>query len=116
MLLAVVLGILRLMSSSFLGNGTLAMLYGLHSIIMVFEFLGGIIMTGRLVGVAWIPGAKKLRMHNIMVRMIFIGVIAEIVGYTLGPPTLRFLGASLLVTGCVIFLLTLRFLKRNSEV
>lgn len=115
MLLALLIGIFRLMSLNFFPTGILVELYSLHSIIMVFGFLAVIIMTERVAGVQLLPGGQKLKTPVIMVPSITLGVVAETVGYTWQIPILRFLGALLLIGGCVAFIATLRFLKRNSE-
>ena len=108
-------GIFRLMSLNFIATDTLSGLYGLHSIAMVFGFLAAMIMTERVAGAALIPGAKDLRAHKIMVPSILLGVIAEVLGYMLGTQTVRYVGAILLVAGCLSFLVSLRFLRRNTE-
>ena len=115
MFLALLVGIFRLMSLNFFATGILGGLYALHSIIMVFGFLAAIIMTERVAGVRIIPGAQKLKAPVVMVPFVTLGVIVETIGYMWQVPTLRFLGSLLLMAGCVAFIATLRFLKRNSE-
>ena len=115
MFLALLVGIFRLMALNFLVTGILDELYALHSIIMVFGFLAVIIMTERVAGMRMIPEAQKLKAPVMMAPFATLGLVAETVGYMWQVPTLRFLGAVLLMGGCVAFIATLRFLKRNSE-
>jgi hypothetical protein len=115
MFLALLVGIFRLMALNFFVTGILVELYALHSIIMVFGFLAVIIMSERVAGVRIIPGAQKLKAPVMMIPFVTLGVVVETIGYMWQVPTLRFLGAVLLMGGCVAFIETLRFLKRNSE-
>jgi hypothetical protein len=115
MVFALLIGIFRLMSQNFLATGILVGLYGLHSIIMVFGFLAAIIMTERVAGVRMIPGSDSFKPPVIMVPMLLLGVIVEIIGYSWNVVILRYLGAFFLVASCLAFILTLRFLRRNTE-
>jgi hypothetical protein len=115
MFLALLVGILRLMSLNFFATGILVDLYPLHSIIMVFGFLAVIIMTERVAGVRMIPGDQKLKAPVVMVPSVILGVVVETIGYAWRFSIVRFLGAFLLMVGCVAFMATLRFLRRNSE-
>lgn len=115
MFLALFVGIFRLMSSNLFGMGIFVGLYGLHSIIMVFGFLPVIIMTERVAGIQTIPEAHKLKAQVTMVPSIILGVVAETMGYLWNFPILRFLGAMMLAVGCVIFIVTLKFLRTKSE-
>lgn len=115
MFLAVFTGIFRLMGMNFFATGILSGLYGLHSVIMVFGFLAVIVMTERVAGVRLIPEAQKLKAPALMVPSVAFGVVAEAFGYAWQILFLRFLGAALLVGGCVAFIVTLRFLRRSSE-
>lgn len=114
MMFGLLTGIFRLMSLNFIATGILSGLYGLHSIAMVFGFLAAMIMTERVAGVALIPGAKDLGPSKIMVPLILFGVIAELLSYVLATPALRYVGAVSLMGGCLCFLATLRFLRRNT--
>jgi hypothetical protein len=115
MFLTIFVGIFRLMGLNSFPTGILSRLYAVHSIIMVFGFLAIIIMTERFAGVRLIPGAQKLKAPVIMVPSVALGVVAEIFGYAWQILIVRFFGAALLVAGCVAFMVTLRFLRRNSE-
>ena len=101
MFLAVFVGIFRLMSMNFFATGILSGLYGLHSIIMVFGFLAVIIMTERVAAVRLIPGAQRFRASALMVPSVAFGVVTETFGYAWQILILRFVGAALLVGGCV---------------
>ena len=102
MFLALLVGIFRLMALNFFATGILVELYALHSIIMVSGFLAVIIMTERVAGVGIIPGAQKLKAPVIMVPFVTLGVIVETIGYTWQIPTLRFLGALLLIQSLML--------------
>ena len=115
MFLAVFVGIFRLMGMNFFATGILSGLYGLHSVIMVFGFLAIIVMTERISGVQLIPEAQKLKAPALMVPSVAFGVVAETLGYASQILILKFLGAALLVGGCLAFIVTLRFLRRSSE-
>jgi hypothetical protein len=115
MVFALLLGIFRLMSLDFLATGILVGVYGLHSIIMVFGFLAAIIMTERVAGIRMIPGLENFKAPVIMVPMIVLALIVEVIGYSWDVVILRYGGAFFLVAGCLAFILTLRFLRQNTE-
>ena len=115
MLLALLVGILRLMSLNKLGSGLLSPIYPIHSVLMVFGFMASIIMTERIVGLAAFPNAKDLKAATVMVPSILVGVAALAAGHLFGLTVLRYLGAILLQIACLAFLLVLRFLKRKSD-
>ncbi len=109
MFLALLVGVFRLMSLNLLATGIFAGLYGLHSIIMVFGFLAAIIMTERVAGVGMFPAAECFRAPRVMVPLIMLGVVGEIIGYSWQLLIVRYLGALLLVAGCLAFIVTLSF-------
>ena len=115
MMLSSPIGIFRLMALDSLGTGILSALYGLHSVIMVFGFLAVMIMTERVAGLAALPIGRNARGQSALVPLIVLGLVAETVGYVIGPPVLRYFGAALLVAGCISFFLTLRLLRKNTE-
>jgi len=115
MFLGLLVGVFRLMSLNFLATAIFAGLYGLHSIIMVFGFLAAIIMTERVAGVRMIPGAESFKAPRVMVPLIMLGVVGEMIGYSWQLPIVRYLGALLLVAGCLAFIVTLKFLRKKTE-
>jgi len=114
MMFALIIGILRLMSTNLFYTPILANFYPLHSFVMVFGFLAAVIMTERVAGVASIPAALHVRSPRVMVPLTIGGVIVGVTGYLMGLAVLRYLGGLLLVSGSVAFLLTLRILGRSS--
>jgi len=96
-------------------TGFLIELYPLHSILMVFGFLAGIVMTERVGGIASVPGARNFRLHALMVPLTILGVLWVALGYVMLQPALRYFGALLLTAGCLTFLLTLRFLRSLTD-
>lgn len=115
MILALLVGIFRLMAMNSLFTGFLIELYPLHSIIMVFGFLAGIVMTERVGGIASLPGGRDFRLHAFMVPLTILGVLWVTLGYVMLQPALRYFGAFLLTAGCLMFLLTLRFLRSLTD-
>lgn len=114
MLLALVVGIFRLMSETIAGPPFLASLYGLHPILMVFGFIAGVIMTERIAGVELLPSTRETRLSVAMVPLVFAGVAFEALGYGLGIRTATYIGAFLLFAGSALFLfLLLSFYRRS---
>lgn len=115
MMLALLVGIFRLMSQNMFGPLILAPLYGLHPLLMVFGFITGIIMTERIAGVELLPSSKDSRLSVSMIPFLFAGVVTESFGYGFDSVPIRYVGASLLVIGDMLFLLLLWSFYRTSR-
>ena len=116
MLLALTVGIFRLMAQNGIGPVVLADLFVLHPLLMVFGFIGGIIMTERIAGIELLPHTKQTRLSLAMPPFIFGGIAIETAGYLLGLTWARYVGATLLVVSCLLFLSLLRsFLTMGRE-
>ncbi len=116
MMLGLLAGIFRLMGENSLSTGFLSSLYMLHPLMMVFGFLAAIVMTERVAGVSVIPDMKDSRVPSATVPLIALGVVSEIVGYTLDAPLARYFGASLLLAGCLVFAIVLLRLSSKTGV
>ena len=108
MLLALTVGIFRLSAQNGVGPVLLANLYPLHPLLMVFGFIGGIIVTERIAGVELLPHTKQTSLSLAIPPFIFGGMAVEAAGYLLGLAAIRYLGAALLVVSCLLFLALLR--------
>lgn len=108
MLLALTVGIFRLMAQNGIGPVLLSNLYTLHPLLMVFGFIGGIIVTERIAGVELLPHTKQTRLSLAIPPFIFGGVVVEATGYLFDLAAMRYLGAALLVVSCLLFLALLR--------
>lgn len=116
MLLALTVGIFRLMAQSGTGPVVLGDLFALHPLLMVFGFIGGIIVTERIAGVELLPHTKQTRLSLAIPPVIFGGIAIETAGYLLGLAELRYVGAALLVVSSLLFLALLRsFLSIGRE-
>ncbi len=102
--LALLAGVFRLMGQNGVGPLLLAPLYGLHPLLMVFGFIGGVIMTERVAGTELLPASRGSRLSASMVPFVFAGVTVEALGYGAGLVPLRYGGALLLATGGGLFL------------
>ena len=107
LILALLDGIFRLMADNGINTGILENIYGLHSILIIFGFLACVVMAERVAGVTVIPELKNSSVPLAMVPLIVLGVVSEIVGYTIGPDWSRYLGAALLFAGCLTFIFVL---------
>ena len=116
LILALLDGIFRLMADNGISTGILENIYGLHPILMVFGFLACIVMAERVAGVTVMPDLKKSSVPLAMVPLIALGVVSEIVGYTIGPDWSRYLGAALLFAGCLAFIFVLFKLANKTGV
>jgi hypothetical protein len=108
MLLALTVGIFRLMAQNGVGPVLLADLYTLHPLLMVFGFIGGIIVTERIAGVELLPRTKQTGLSLAIPPFIFGGMLVEAAGYLLDLTTVRYVGAALLVVSSLLFLSLLR--------
>jgi len=116
MLFALTVGIFRLSAQNGVGPVLLADLYPLHPLLMVFGFIGGIIVTERIAGVELLPHTKQTSLSLAIPPFIFGGMAVEAAGYLLGLTALRYVGAALLVVSCLLFLALLRsFLEIGRE-
>ena len=117
MILALLTGIFRLMSDNGLVTGVLSSLYTFHPIIMVFGFLASIVMTERVAGLSVIPGLNKSsNIASAMVPLTVLGVVAELIGYTLSISQVRYLGGGLLFAGSVSFIYVLLCLSGKTGI
>ncbi len=116
LILALLDGIFRMMADNGISTGILENVYGLHPVLMVFGFLACIVMAERVAGVTVIPDLKKSSAPLAMVPLISLGVVSEIVGYTIGPDWSRYLGAALLFAGCLAFIFVLFKLANKTGV
>lgn len=107
MILALLDGIFRLMANNGLNTGILENIYSLHPILMVFGFLACIVMAERVSGISVIPELKNSSAPLLMVPFIAIGIVFELIGYTVGPTFLAYLGAASLFAGCLDFIIVL---------
>ena len=104
MLLALTIGIFRLMAQNGVGPILLERLYPLHPLIMVFGFICGIIVTERIAGVELLPHTRETRTSLVMPPLIFAGVLGETAGYLWGERLVVYVGAALLVASSLLFL------------
>ena len=116
MLFALMVGIFRLMAQTGIGPMVLADLYALHPLLMVFGFIGGMIVTERIAGIELLPHTKQTRVSLAIPPFIFGGIAAETVGYVLALAPVRYVGGALLVVSSLLFLSLLRsFLSIGRE-
>ena len=108
MLLALTVGIFRLMAQNGIGPVVLGGLFALHPLLMVFGFVAGIIVTERIAGVELLPHTKQTRLSLAIPPFIFGGILVETAGYLSGLANVRYVGAALLVVSAVLFLSLLR--------
>jgi nitrite reductase (NO-forming) len=119
MLLALLVGIFRLMNDNGLVTGILSNLYTLHPIIMVFGFLAAIVMTERVAGLSVIPGLKKgssSKVATAMVPLVFLGVLLEIAGYTQEIAEMKYLGVISLFASTAVFTYVLFALSKKTGI
>lgn len=116
LMLALFTGIFRLMSVNSINTGILSSIYGLHPIIMVFGFLASIVMAERVVGISVFPELKDSKLLFSMVPLVAVGVVSEIFGYTESESFVKYLGSSLLIAGCIVFVSVLIRLTRKSGI
>ncbi|MDG6907755.1 MAG: hypothetical protein JRN20_18430 [Nitrososphaerota archaeon] len=114
LILALFDGIFRLMANTGMSTGILQGIYGLHPILMVFGFLGCIVMAERVAGISVIPELKKSPAPVVMVPLIALGVVFELVGYSLGPQILRYAGGISLFAGSSVFIFVLFSLGKKT--
>ena len=116
MLVALIVGIFRLMAQSGVGPVALSQLYDLHPLLMVFGFIGGIIVTERIAGVELLPHSSETRLSLAIPPFIFAGMLTEAAGYLFDFAPLRYAGAAMLVISALLFLLLLAsFYKAGRE-
>ena len=108
MLLALTVGIFRLMAQNGIGPVVLGDLFALHPLLMVFGFIAGIIVTERIAGGELLPHTKQTRLSLAIPPFIFGGILVETAGYLSGLTDVRYTGAALLVVSAVLFLSLLR--------
>ena len=92
----------------FMDNGTfyLSILlpwYQLHSIFLIFGFLGALLMTERLAGSADVGGTGAVRFNAVMLLISIAGMSALSAGWGYGIESLRISGALLLTAGSLMF-------------
>jgi hypothetical protein len=108
LLLGLITGILRLMAQNEIGPLLLAELYTFHPLLMVFGFIGGMIMTERIAGLGLLPQTKMAR-HSLAIPLfIFAGMVVEVMGHLFHLTYIRYVGAALLVVSVFFFFLLLR--------
>jgi nitrite reductase (NO-forming) len=107
MIVALVVGVFRLMAQNGVGPVELSQLYALHPLFMVFGFLAGIIMTERIAGVELLPSSSKTWLVSVMPPLIFAGILTETAGYLYDSALARYDGASLLVIASLLFMVLL---------
>ncbi|MDG7026336.1 MAG: hypothetical protein JRN16_08355 [Nitrososphaerota archaeon] len=116
MLLALMVGIFRLMAQNGVGPVVLGNLFALHPLLMVFGFIAGMIVTERIAGVELLPHTKQTRLSLAIPPFIFVGMAVETVGFLFGLALVSYVGAALLVVSSLLFLSLLRsFLTMGRE-
>lgn len=116
MLVALLVGIFRLMAQNGVGPAELSQLYGLHPLLMVFGFIGGIIVTERIAGVELLPHSSETSLSLAIPPFIFAGMLTEAAGYLLDFAPLRYAGAAMLAISASLFLwLLASFYKAGRE-
>ncbi len=101
----------------FKDNGTfylnaLSPWYHLHSVFLIFGFLGGLLMTERIAGSAGIRGVGAGTFNASMLLLSIAGVLMLPVGWVYRSALLRMLGALFLAVGALQFTLLLIRLGR----
>ncbi len=115
MLLALVVGIFRLMSEYGVGPPALSQLYLLHPLLMVYGFIAGVIMTERVAGIELFPQTGEMKRLAAMVPFVFVGLALEVAGRVLGYSVLVYGGALSLVAGSSLFLWLLWSFLRGAK-
>ena len=116
MLLALTVGIFRLMAQNGIGPVVLGNLFALHPLLMVFGFIAGMIVTERIAGVELLPHTKQTRLSLAIPPFIFAGMAVEVAGFGFGLALASYVGAALLVVSSLLFLSLLRsFLTMGRE-
>ena len=116
MLLALTVGIFRLMAQNGIGPVVLGNLFALHPLLMVFGFIAGMIVTERIAGVELLPHTKQTRLSLAIPPFIFAGMAVEVAGFLFGLALASYVGAALLVVSSLLFLSLLRsFLMMGRE-
>ncbi len=94
---------------------TMTPLYHLHSIFLIFGFLGGLLMTERLAGSAGVTGRNSVKFSAAMVLLFLAGELALPTGWVYQYAWLRILGGILLMAGALMFTLLLIRLGRMAS-
>ena len=116
MLLALTVGIFRLMAQNGIRPVVLGNLFALHPLLMVFGFIAGMIVTERIAGVELLPHTKQTRLSLAIPPFIFAGMAVEMVGFLFGLTLASYVGAALLVISSLLFLSLLHsFLTMGRE-
>jgi hypothetical protein len=109
-------GVFRLMARENIKTSIFARLYGFHPLLVVFGFIGVILMTERVASFTTLESisARHKTALSLMVPFTVLGTLLVTSGISISSILLSYLGVLFLLLGSTLFVLTLKLLSSMS--